>query len=522
MELPQTIPEALVAAAHRFGDRDAVVMNGLRISFRRLKEDAAAIAGSFRASGLRKGDRLAIWAPNSVNWIVVSLAAACMGAIIVPLNTRLKGKEAADILRRCRARMLVTVGNFLGTDYLSMLQDELIPDLENVLLLSGSSSAQCQFIGWQAFIDVRPIAPPAADFDFSEILPNDVCDILYTSGTTGQPKGVVCSHQQNIRVYSAWGKAVGLRAGDRYLIVNPLFHSFGFKAGLLACLIAGATMYPMETFDVALMSELISSESITVLPGPPTIFQSLLAFTLTSTVNFTSLRLAVTGAASVPPILIRQMREQLGFRDVLTAYGLTESAGTVTICPLGTSDEIVANRCGRPIPGVEVQCWDEAGTPVQVGAEGEVVVRGYNIMQGYFEDDAATRQTIDSGGWLHTGDVGVLDENGFLRITDRKKDMYIAGGFNCYPAEIERIMSNHPAIAQVAVIGIPDERLGEVGKAFVVAQPGALPEIAEIMAWCRVNMANYKVPRQLELVASLPTNAAGKVQKFALRELYAD
>jgi HIP---CoA ligase len=228
----------------------------------------------------------------------------------------------------------------------------------------------------------------------------------------------------------------------------------------------------------------------------------------------------VTGAASVPPSLIHRMRTELGFRTVVTAYGLTESTGTVTICPAGTSDEIVATRCGLPIPGVEIQCVDENGTSVPAGEPGEVLVRGYNVMQGYFEDPEATAQAIDAQGWLHTGDIGVIDENGFLRITDRQKDLFIVGGFNCYPAEIERMLCEHPAIAHAAVIGVPDERMGEVGKAFVILRPGASLSALELIDWSRANMANYKVPRYVEIVPSLPTNAAGKVVKFVLREAY--
>ena len=212
------------------------------------------------------------------------------------------------------------------------------------------------------------------------------------------------------------------------------------------------------------------------------------------------------------------MRTELKFRSVLTAYGLTESTGVVTVCPHDADDETVATRCGVAIPGVEVRCVDAGGREVPSGEPGEVLVRGYNVMRGYFEDPRATAEAIDADGWLHTGDVGVLDERGYLRITDRMKDVFIVGGFNCYPAEIERLMSEHPAIAQVAVVGVPDERLGEVGKAYVVLRPGAQATTESLLAWSRENMANYKVPRQVEIIAQLPVNAAGKVQKFALRK----
>jgi acyl-CoA synthetase (AMP-forming)/AMP-acid ligase II len=215
------------------------------------------------------------------------------------------------------------------------------------------------------------------------------------------------------------------------------------------------------------------------------------------------------------------MRAELKFRSVLTAYGLTESTGVVTVCPHDADDETVASRCGIAIPGVEVRCVDGTGRTVAVGEPGEVLVRGYNVMHGYFEDPRATAEAIDPQGWLHTGDVGVLDERGYLRITDRMKDVFIVGGFNCYPAEIEKLLAEHPAVGQVAVIGVPDERLGEVCKAFVVPRPGTTVTAAAIIAWSRENMANYKVPRSVELVTQLPVNAAGKVQKFALREGHA-
>jgi acyl-CoA synthetase (AMP-forming)/AMP-acid ligase II len=325
------------------------------------------------------------------------------------------------------------------------------------------------------------------------------------------------AHGQNIRVYHAWSEAVDLEREDRYLIVNPFFHTFGYKAGWVACLIRGATALPMAVFDAGVVLERIAQERITFIPGPPTIFQSMLAHESCGKTDTSSLRIGGTGAANVPPVLVRQMREVLGFKRVFTAYGLTESTGTVTACRAGDSDERVARTCGTAIPGVEIKCVDDDGRTVAAGEAGEVLVRGLNVMRGYFDDPQATAEAIDPEGWLHTGDVGVIDDQGYLSITDRKKDLYIVGGFNCYPAEIEKILSAHPAIAQVAVIGVPDERMGEVGKAFVMLKPGQNSDGAAIIKWSRENMANYKVPRFVEIVQSLPVNAAGKVQKFALR-----
>jgi acyl-CoA synthetase (AMP-forming)/AMP-acid ligase II len=233
--------------------------------------------------------------------------------------------------------------------------------------------------------------------------------------------------------------------------------------------------------------------------------------------DLSSLRLAVTGAAAIPVELVKRMRSELGFETVITAYGLTESSGTVTMCLPDDDSETIATTSGRAIPGVEVRCVDPQGRELPPGAPGEIVVRGCNVVRGYLDVPAETAKAVDADGWLHTGDVGVMDARGYLRITDRIKDMFIVGGFNCYPAEIENLMYRHPGIAQVAVVGVPDERMGEVGVAFVVLRPGAELSAEEIVAWCREQMANYKVPRRVEITAALPTNASGKVLKYELR-----
>jgi len=519
-EIPPTIPRVLARAAHRFGDAPAIIDGAQRLTFRELQEQALTATAAFMAAGLVPGDRVAIWAPNSAQWVVAALGILGCGAVLVPLNTRLKGKEAGFILRRSGARALVTVDEFLGTRYPALLSDESLPQLERTILLgdtAGTSGAATQtFSEFLAANATRTRLDAAAAH--GRVGAGDIADILFTSGTTGQPKGVLSSHEQDVRVFRTWSEFVGLTEGDRYLAVNPFFHSFGYKAGWLACLLQGATVYPLAVFDAGRALDCIERERISVLPGPPTIYQSLLAHESLPRRDLSSLRLAVTGAASVPPALITRMRTELKFKSVLTAYGLTESTGVVTICPHDADDETVATRCGVPIPGTEVRCADASGHSVPTGEAGEVLVRGYNVMLGYFEDPAATSEAIDADRWLHTGDVGVLDERGYLRITDRMKDIFIVGGFNCYPAEIERLLSDHPAIGQVAVIGIPDERLGEVGKAFVVLRPGHAASGEELLAWSRANMANYKVPRQFQVVTQLPVNAAGKVQKFALRE----
>ncbi len=438
------------------------------------------------------------------------------GGVLVPLNTRFKGAEAAYVLRKSGARILCTVGDFLDTNYVELLAGEDLPSLEETLVLRGPASGATP---WAEFLERgRSVAEDEARARAGAVSPDDVSDLLFTSGTTGRPKGVMTSHGQNLRAFQSWSDVVGLREGDRYLVVNPFFHSFGYKAGWLSCLMRGATLLPQAVFDVPAVLERIGRERVSVLPGPPTLYQSLLSHPERGRYDLSCLRLAVTGAAPTPVELIHRMRDELGFETVITGYGLTESCGIVSMCRHDDDPETIANSSGRAIPGVEVRCVDADGAEVPRGEPGEVVVRGYNVMRGYFEDPAATAEAIDRQGWLHTGDVAVMDERGYLRITDRIKDMFISGGFNCYPAEVEALLYARGDVAQVAVIGVPDERMGEVGMAFVVPAPGARLTPEGVVAWCREHMANYKVPRRVEIVEALPLNASGKVMKFELRE----
>jgi HIP---CoA ligase len=325
------------------------------------------------------------------------------------------------------------------------------------------------------------------------------------------------THGQNLRVYQAWSAGVGLRPGDRYLLVNPMFHTFGYKAGLLACLMQGATILPQPVFDARQTLRLIAEELVTVLPGPPTLYASLLDHPARAGRDLSSLRLAVTGASVVPVTLVERMRAEL-FPEVVIAYGLTESCGTVTVGDPASDPETMSRTVGKAIEGVEVIIGDPDGQPLPAGETGEVLVRGFNVMRGYFNDPEATAAAIDPRGWLHTGDVGTLDAEGNLRITDRLKDMFVVGGFNAYPAEIEQTITRHERVSEAAVVGVPDERLGEVGLAYVIPRPGTTVTEDEIIAFCRERLANFKVPHAVRVVGQFPRNASGKVMKFALRD----
>jgi acyl-CoA synthetase (AMP-forming)/AMP-acid ligase II len=516
---PRTIPEALARAAHQFGADEALVEGDLRLSFAALRERVDVAARALIGSGIAAGDRVALWAPNGADWVVISFAVYAVGAVLVPLNTRYKGEEAGHVLRTARARLLFSVTDFLGADLPSLLA--AVPGLgalEEIVVMAGPLAGGS--VSLSDFVDRAAAVPQTAVDDRTAALEStDPSDIIFTSGTTGRPKGAVLGHGASVRTYLAWSELVGLRRADRYLVVYPFFHTAGLKSGVLACVLRGATIVPHAVFDVLPVMQRVAEERITMLPGTPTVFQSILNHPDFASFDLSSLRLSVTGAATVPVEIIRRMREELRFETVVTGYGLTETTGTVSMCRHDDSPEVIATTVGRPLPGVDVRLVDAEGAPVADGDPGEILVRGFNVMQEYFEDPVATREAIEDG-WLRTGDIGILGLDGNLRITDRKKDMFIVGGFNAFPAEIEGIMVAHPGVGQVAVIGVPDERLGEVGVAFVVARPGASVDPDELLAWCRDHMANFKVPRQVKVVATLPMNPTGKVMKFELRAGY--
>jgi acyl-CoA synthetase (AMP-forming)/AMP-acid ligase II len=339
-------------------------------------------------------------------------------------------------------------------------------------------------------------------------------EVVFTSGTTGRPKAVPHTHGQVVRLYTTYTGHLGLRAGDRYLLVNPFSHSFGLLAGLLSCLLRGATALPVRRLDAPAVLDLVERERVTGVPGPPTLYSTLMDDPSRPGRDLSSLRLAITGASVIPSELIRRMRTDLGFREILTAYGLTESTGVVTMCRLGDPDDIVEATSGRTVEGVEVAISPLTAAP---DGTGEILVRGYNVMAGYVDDPAATAAAVDADGWLRTGDVGRLDDAGNLRITGRLGEMFIVGGFNVAPAEVEQVLCRHPAVSEAAVVGVPDERLGEVGRAFVVLRRGAAPTTGpELTAWCRERLAGFKVPRSVVLLAELPRGATGKVAKAAL------
>jgi acyl-CoA synthetase (AMP-forming)/AMP-acid ligase II len=360
---------------------------------------------------------------------------------------------------------------------------------------------------------------PVADADerADAVSPDDVADILFTSGTTGTSKGACSAHRQSVEVARAWGELGELTREDRYLVVNPFFHSFGYKAGIVVGLLYGAAVVPQPVFDVKRMLDLVARERITVLPGAPAIYHALLESPYLAEADLSSLRLAVTGAAVVPVALVERMQDELSFDSVLTAFGMTECV-VATMCRIGDDAALVANSCGPAVPGLELRIARPGSSEeLPAGEEGELLLRGDTVMLGYLDDPEATAEAVDADGWLHTGDIGRVDQNGYLKVTDRLKDMYICGGFNVYPAEVEQALARLDGVVESAVVGVPDERLGEVGKAYVVRRAGSALTEAEVLEHARERLANFKVPREVEFVDELPRNLAGKVLKRDLR-----
>jgi acyl-CoA synthetase (AMP-forming)/AMP-acid ligase II len=513
---PRTVPGALQDAAARFGDGLAVVDGEVRLTFTELLQKVRETAAGYLAHGLSPGDRVAVWAPNSWRWEVAALAVTYAGGVLVPLNTRYTGHEVVDVLARVDARLVVVADGFLDRQQTRELTDaaaEAGVTLPHVLTIEDATTA-----GRGAGEASLETTLDAVDHVAAQVSADDVADILFTSGTTGRSKGARTAHRQTYDAARVWGALGELVQDDRYLVVNPFFHSFGYKVGIVTSLLTGATVFPMPVFDVTEMLRTIERERITVLPGAPAIFQALLDAPDRSSYDLSSLRFSVTGAATVPVVLVERMQTELSFDLVLTAFGMTECV-VATMCRRGDSAELVAGTCGRVIPGLELRVVDPGtGEECAPGDEGEVRLRGDLVMLGYLDDPEATAEAIDSDGWLHTGDVGRVDAEGYLKITDRLKDMYICGGFNVYPAEVEQTLMRLDGVADVAVVGVPDARLGEVGKAFVVRRAGSDLTADDVTAHAKERLANFKVPREVELVDALPRNLAGKVLKTQLRE----
>ena len=505
-----TLPELIDWSVDRYANTLALADGETRLTYAQLGRLVDQAARAMVEHGIETGDAVSVWAPNRWEWVVVALAVSRVGAVLVPVNTRFKGAEAAYVLKAAKVRMLFVANGFLDTDYEASLDGQDTPNLKHVIDMASN------FDDFMARGD-SPVHQPELDRRSAAVEVDDINVIMFTSGTTGLPKGVQIRGSAIIRAFDRCATEFGVGQGDPYLQVNPYFHAFGYNCGLIVSLLKGATNVPVATFEPSAVLALIQRERIAIFPGPPAIFQSLLNQPDLDSYDLSSLAGCLTGAATIPVEMVVAMKERLGFTTIITAYGMTETSGLAAYCRADDPAKTIATTSGRAGPDMELAIVDDDLNEVPRGTAGELLVRGFQVTPGYLDAPQKTAETITSEGWLKTGDIAVMDNQGYIDITDRKKDMFIMGGFNAYPAEIERMMLEHPEIGLVAVIGVPDDRMGEVGAAYVIPTHGTSPTEGEIIAWCRQQMANYKVPRFVRFVDELPLTASGKVQKTELR-----
>jgi acyl-CoA synthetase (AMP-forming)/AMP-acid ligase II len=460
---------------------------------------------------------VAIWAPNGARWLVAYLGILASGAAVVPVNTRFKGREAAYALRRSNAKALFSVSSFLGNDYVELLRTA-DPELDLPTIMLDDVAERSETVAWTTFLGAGDsVSVAAAGRRIAGIDPDATAHVLFTSGTTGQPKAALLTHGQNLHYAQLMIDRFQLSSEERLYVVLPLFHMFGLNGGFLMNVAAGASIVLGSVFDATSVMQTIETEHVTFLPGPPTVFQDILRSADRADFDLSSLRKALLSAAGAPPWLVERMLREGLVETAFSAYGLTEALVVACSKP-NDPPELVTGWSGCALPGVEIRIIDDRGGPAEPGEPGEILVRSSMVMKGYLDDPEGTAAALEPDGWLHTGDIGLMSEEGYLKITDRKKDMFTVGGFNVYPAEVEGILAAHPCIARAAVVAMSDERLGEVGAAFVELRCGEEATSDGIISWSREQMANYKVPRLVEIVDELPMTASLKVQKDVLRD----
>jgi acyl-CoA synthetase (AMP-forming)/AMP-acid ligase II len=422
---------------------------------------------------------------------------------------------------RANMKVLISIGQFLGQYYPAMVASEPLPALERIVVMSDEvDAADARQMPWDELISLGETVDPAAlDARISDLGPADLSDLMFTSGTTGRPKGAMFTHAQTILSAVETVETNRLTHEHRSATFGPFSHNASYKAGWVAALVSGGCTVITTDMTPAGVIALIARNRVTHMPAPPTIWQGVLDAPEIDQADLSSLQHVGTGGTTVPVMLIRRILDRFPGIFVMTGYGLTECCGTVTHTRQGDTPDVIALSAGRPVPGTRLKIVGPSGDILPVKEPGEILVKRDSLLVGYLDDPEATAAAFDAEGWLKTGDIGWLDTDGNLHITDRLKDMFIVGGFNCYPAEVEHRLSEIPGVAQSAVIGVPDERLGQVGFAFVVRRPGAEVTEAEIIAYCRTNIANYKVPRAVRFVDALPMTASGKVMKAQLRDL---
>jgi len=530
-----TLGVVLDKVGARYPKQEAIVSGEQRITFETLMHRVDSMANALLKMGVKKNDKVAIWMGNIPEWVYAHFACIKIGAPLVPLSTRYKVHELEYILRQSDSTTLFMMDHFLKIDYIPMIY-ELCPELKEC----QPGDLRCErlpllkrviIVGEQSYpgmLDYNQVLKSGEDYASSAELkkaqeavePEDVYIIPFTSGTTGFPKGVVTTNYQYLRIMSAVSARFQMTEEDRILVVSPFSHNMGNMTGMLLGGCNGACILPMESFDPGEALRLIDEEKVSKFTGSPTMYIMMLDHADFPKRDTTSMKAAVIGGADVSPDLVRTIMDKMGIKDLISAYGLTENTGVSTMSQPGDPPEIVANTAGKLIfDDCELKVLDpETGAEVPRGTQAEFCSRGFYVMKEYYKQPEETKKAFNKDGWFRTGDLGTMDEKGYIKITGRLKDMFITGGVNAYPAEIESFLMTHPKISMVAVTGVPDRRMGEVAMAFVKLKEGETATEEEIISFAREKMANYKAPKYVKFVDDFPMTATGKIQKFVLKE----
>lgn len=532
----QTIGQAFDATVARLGEQEALVARHqrLRYSWRQLAEQVESCARALMALGIETGDRVGIWAPNCAQWCILQVATAKVGAILVNVNPAYRVGELEYVLRQSGCSWLVCADAFKHSDYHAMVQ-ALVPELATAApgqissaalpalrgVVSLANDPPAGFLPWEALATWgMSVSHEACTGRQNSLHFDQPVNIQYTSGTTGAPKGATLSHYNILNNGFMVGASLGLTAHDRMVIPVPLYHCFGMVMGNLGCITHGTTMiYPGDGFDPELALRAVAEERGTILYGVPTMFIAMLDHPARQRMDLSSLRSGIMAGATCPIEVMRRVIDQMHMAQVQIAYGMTETSPVSLQTGPDDDLELRVTTVGRTQPQLESKIIDPQGATVARGETGELCTRGYSVMLGYWDNPGATASAIDAAGWMHSGDLAVMDEAGYVRIVGRNKDMIIRGGENIYPREIEEFFYTHPAVADAQVIGIPCSRYGEDIVAWVKLHPGHQATADELRAWCKSRIAHYKVPRHIRFVDEFPMTVTGKVQKFRMREI---
>jgi fatty-acyl-CoA synthase len=533
--LEMTIGRAFNATAERFPDHDALIVRhqGIRWSYREYRERVDDLAMGLLALGIEPGDRVGIWAPNCCEWSVTQYATAKIGAIMVCINPAYRLYELEYALNKVQCKALVTADKFKTSDYLGML-GELAPELASsapgeltaarlphlrAVIRMGEDKSPGMF----NYAEVCAMGSSAQRERLQELAdelcPADPINIQFTSGTTGNPKGATLTHRNILNNGKLVGDGMRLTEHDRLCIPVPLYHCFGMVMGNLACITHGsAAVFPADGFDPESTLAAVEEERCTALHGVPTMFIAELDSPSLDQYDLSSLRTGIMAGATCPVEVMNRVIGKMHMEEVLIAYGQTETSPVNHMTSADDSIDKRVGSVGRPAPHCEIKIIDADGDVVPVGEKGEICCRGHSVMQGYWDDPERTAETIDADGWLHSGDIGVMDEDGYTQVTGRIKDMIIRGGENVYPREVEEFLYTHPDIQEVQVFGIPDERYGEQVCAWIKPRDGATLTAEAVQAFCRDKITHFKVPRYIRFVEDFPMTVTGKIQKYLMRE----